>query len=146
MPRATTVLTADAIRQVRIERGKANHETYRRIYAMVCERIKSRVHGACEQTRCTVDVPRVMLGRPSYKIEHAMSYVANKLRHGGFRVTEHGPAELLVDWSARPAARRVRPKPPPSPHPRRRPPDRVDPAVQTAQNVAARLRALRDAL
>lgn len=50
-------------------------------------------------TRCTWSVPPFYPGRPLYNQLHALRYVRDKLRHGGFKVVEdHGTHMLLVKW------------------------------------------------
>ena len=107
------MLTADAVREVRVRRAKVNHETYKQLYEGVCKRIKSRVQYHPDQTSMWHQVPPLVVGRPIYNHDHAVRYIDEKLRHHGFRVVQVGHG-MHIDWTP---VRRPSPPPPPPPPP-----------------------------
>lgn len=91
------MLTVAHLAQPHIERSKRNHETYRGIYATCVENIK-RKHGAgCTET--VWEVPAFVPGRPLFAHSHAVRYVSDKLRFGGFQVDPVAEATLKIDWA-----------------------------------------------
>jgi len=93
------MLTVDQLRQKQLERANINHETYKRLYAMCTKRIQDLA--AHNITSCVWVVPPFYPGRPLYTVTHAMRYVRDKLRHGGFSVTADPLNNALnIDWDA----------------------------------------------
>lgn len=90
------------VQQIRVKRGRVNHETYRQLYASLHDRIKRRA--AANGTNLTYQVPPFVIGRPVYTPSHAVRYVSDKLRRGGFGVTVLADGmTLFIDWTPRPA-------------------------------------------
>jgi L-rhamnose isomerase len=51
------------------------------------------------QTHCWFSVPPFVLGRPSYQHSHCIRYITEKLKYGGFAVTDlTGQGSLFIDW------------------------------------------------
>lgn len=64
-------------------------------------------------TSCTWVVPPFYPGRPLYDVFHALRYIRDKLRHGGFHVkTDPANNELSIDWDTtrRPAQKKKKKK------------------------------------
>jgi hypothetical protein len=144
-------LTVADLHRDREARAAVNHETYKRLWEGVQDRIRARAEN--KGTDLTWQVPPFVPGRPVYAVSHAARYVADKLRRGGFVVSVAAPQPdvhvLFVSWpaAARPPRPRPRPQPPP-PHPTaRQPPPTVgvnavglEEASRTLEKLKAKLR------
>lgn len=133
-----TLLTVTDVQQVRVERARVNHETYKQLLNAVYERIKRRATASA--THLTYAIPFFVPGRPVYDPTHAARYITDKLRRGGFQV-ETKDQTLHVDWTPRPA---VLPSaaPPPPQHKRQA---KHDPGIDR-RVISARLEALKSKL
>ena len=81
-----------------LARASMNHETYKMLYMQCVEHIKRKHEAGCTIT--LFHVPEFVFGRPPFTHDHAIRYVAEKLRRGKFDVKVDGPV-LHVDWEAR---------------------------------------------
>lgn len=95
------LLTADEVNGVRARRASVNHETYKVILQRVYDRIRHQA--AMNRSDLAYALPAIVPGRPVYDATHAMRYVTEKLRLGGFEVETDGPM-VYVSW--KPAPRR----------------------------------------
>lgn len=97
------MLTVDSILRDRVRRARANHETYRTMYAAAATHVQ-RVSAALPKcTETLVQVPAFVTGRPPFDHTHAIRYVSDKLRRGGFSVEEDArfkAGTLRVSWAA----------------------------------------------
>jgi len=98
-----TVLTAQDAQQIRLAKKSVNHETYRMLFQMTIQRIKSR----CEmnQTSFQYRIPNFLLGRPTINTKHAARYVSEKLKIYGYKSTFYsvsGQWYVNADWSIEP--------------------------------------------
>ena len=111
---ATALLTVSDVQQVRIDRARVNHETYKQLLGTVYDRIRRRA--SVNATHLAYNVPVFVPGRPMYTLSHAVRYITDKLRRGGFGV-QAGPdgQTLYVDWTPRPQVLPPREPPPPPP-------------------------------
>lgn len=133
------LLTVMDIQQIRVDRARVNHETYKQLYATVHDRIKRRA--SVNATHLAYAVPPFVPGRPVYVLSHAARYITDKLRRGGFAVlvSEDG-GTLFVDWTPRPTRVPKKPEEPAAPPPKSK---RQSPPTISRQAVAARLEALK---
>lgn len=136
------LLTVGDVQRIRIERGRVNHETYKRLYESVNDRIQRRAH--VNSTNLTYVIPPFVPGRPVYTPSHAARYISDKLRRGGFGVAVLGDGvTLYIDWAPRPQAlpqpeddAPAAPRPPPAAAAR-------PPLVGRRTSIAAQLDALK---
>jgi hypothetical protein len=95
------------VHALRLERAKVNHQTYKDLFRLCCERIRRRAGVRNSPAAMHYQVPPFVWGRPPFQHTHAVRYVSEKLSRNGFRVTP-SPAQagmLLVEWGhAAPAA------------------------------------------
>ena len=89
------LLTADEVNGVRVRRASVNHETYKLIVQRVYDRIRHQA--AMNRSDLAYAVPAIVPGRPVYDATHALRYVTEKLRLGGFEVATDGPM-VYVSW------------------------------------------------
>jgi len=89
------LLTADEVNGVRARRASVNHETYKVILQRVYDRIRHQA--AMNRSDLAYAVPAIVPGRPVYDATHALRYVTEKLRLGGFEVATDGPM-VYVSW------------------------------------------------
>lgn len=103
------MILADEVRQIRVDRARVNHETYKSIYDTVATRIRNRALRG--DSSAVIQVPGMVPGRPVYDIMHASRYVRDKLRAGGFGVSGDIHAGVLtVDWQSHGQSRAKNPK------------------------------------
>lgn len=99
------------VHALRLERAKVNHETYKDLFRLCCERIRRRAGVRLAPPAMHFQVPPFVWGRPPFQHSHAVRYVSEKLSRNGFRVTPSStPSLLLVEWGHTPPAA----KPPPT--------------------------------
>jgi hypothetical protein len=79
------MLTVRDLVKPTLERTNRNHETYKNLYDECAAHIQ-RANGAGGR-ETTWMVPPFVIGRPPFTHSHAMNYVSEKLRRGGFTVT-----------------------------------------------------------
>lgn len=94
------MLTVDDLRQQREDRSRVNHETYKRLFNQLTDRVRARAQN--RGTSLVWLVPPFVLGRPLYNPAHAARYISEKLERGGFTVHEaHGEGVhvLYVTWT-----------------------------------------------
>lgn len=91
------MLTVHELSKPNIERAHKNHETYKMLYGTCVQHIKRKHAAECTTTIYTV--PEFVLGRPTYQHTHAVRYVSEKLRRGGFDVHTGENGILTIDWS-----------------------------------------------
>jgi hypothetical protein len=89
------LLTADEVNGVRARRASVNHETYKVILQRVYDRIRHQA--AMNRSDLAYALPAIVPGRPVYDAAHAMRYVTDKLRLGGFEVATDGPM-IYASW------------------------------------------------
>ena len=97
------ILTAQDAQQIRLAKKNVNHETYKMLFHMTIQRIRSR----CEmnQTRFQYRIPNFLLGRPTINTKHAARYVSEKLKIYGYKsnfYSIHGHWYVEADWSIEP--------------------------------------------
>ena len=133
---AAGTLTVGEVRAIRTQRAQVNHETYKTILARAYERIKRRA--GANFSCLDFPVPPFVPGRPVFAHAHAVRYVTEKLRRGGFGVEDRGDGTLHVDWHAPAGAD--------APEPRRAPPAEAiragrapPPAATKAEDISRRL-------
>lgn len=91
------MLTINELVQPTIAKSNRNHETYKAMYDDCAAHIKRMNDAGGRETTWTV--PAFVFGRPPFTHRHAMNYVSEKLRRGGFSVAETGDeGKLHVDW------------------------------------------------
>ena len=94
------------VHTLRLERAKVNHQTYKDLFRVCCERIRRRAGVRNSPAAMHYQVPPFVWGRPPFQHTHAVRYVSEKLSRNGFRVTpspaQHGM--LLVEWGHVPAS------------------------------------------
>lgn len=96
------MLTVDDVLSIKLEKARRNHETYKELLRKCYDKIKQAAEAAATHT--TYSLPAFIIDRPSYTMQHAMRYIVDKLRLGGFNVTVLGENRLHVDWSTAVAA------------------------------------------
>ena len=101
------LLTADEVNGVRARRASVNHETYKVILQRVYDRIRHQA--AMNRSDLAYALPAIVPGRPVYDATHAMRYVTDKLRLGGFEVETDGPT-VYVSWKPAPRAPAKKPR------------------------------------
>jgi hypothetical protein len=102
------LLTADEVNGVRARRASVNHETYKVILQRVYDRIRHQA--AMNRSDLAYALPAIVPGRPVYDATHAMRYVTEKLRLGGFEVETDGPM-VYVSWKPARQTEAKKPKP-----------------------------------
>lgn len=110
------MLTTADLAKPRLERGRANRETYKQILGQCYRAVEDANRRRLFFVRFMV--PGHLPGRPTFDPSHALFYVTSKLRRGGFLVTHVPPTGLLlhVEWAhARPSHL---PKQPAEPRPK----------------------------
>ncbi len=91
------MLTVNELVKPALARSTRNHETYKAMYDQCSAHIK-RVNDAGGR-EATWTVPAFVFGRPPFVHGHAINYVSEKLRRGGFTVSgTHEEGKLHVDW------------------------------------------------
>lgn len=93
------MLTVGELWDRRKARAKINHETYKLIYGMAVNAVRSTESVRPPVTGTTYTIPSFMAFRPMYNRDHAVRYVADKLRLGGFKVTVRERYHLDIDWT-----------------------------------------------
>lgn len=91
------MFTVSSLVQPDLARASVNHETYKQLWQNCVNHIRRR-HGA----RCgdaLWQVPEHVLGRPPYTHAHAVRYVSEKLRAGGFDVKVMEAGIIHVNWA-----------------------------------------------
>ena len=77
-------------------KAKANHETYKEILQMCYKQIQTK------STLCKNSVffimPPIVVGKPTYNMEHAGNYIMAKLEKGGFKVSRQSNVCLFIQW------------------------------------------------
>lgn len=89
------MLTVSTLTKPLLDRAIVNHTTYKLIYNQCAEHIKRKNTADCTTT--LFNVPEFMIGRPTFTHAHAVRYVSEKLRKGGFNVQVEG-ALLIISW------------------------------------------------
>lgn len=93
------MLTVRQLTTPRLERSRQNHETYKMIYETFAEQIRKRNEIGATATR--FQVPAIFPGRGIYDHAHAVRYVAEKLKRGGFEVAVLNESGLVeAEWAA----------------------------------------------
>lgn len=90
------MLSVNDLSKPTLERATKNHETYKMIYTTCAEHIKRKHAAGCNTT--IYMVPEFLFGRPTFTQSHAVRYVSDKLRKGGFDVHADG-STMTIDWS-----------------------------------------------
>lgn len=80
-----------------IATASLNHETYKHIWRQCVEHIKLRHSAGCGETLWMI--PQHVLGRPPYTYLHAIRYVSDKLRAGGFGVSVLAGGVIHIKWA-----------------------------------------------
>lgn len=91
------MVTVGDLAQAQVSRRHHNHETYKILYQQVDEHIRRLHKAGCTET--TWIVPMFVIGRGIYEASHAVNYIRDKLRRGGFVVFEYGTG-LHISWAA----------------------------------------------
>lgn len=91
------MLTVSDLSQPNIQRAQKNHETYKLLYLKCAEHIKRKHSVGCRTT--IYDIPEFVVGRPTFTHSHAIRYVSDKLRRGGFDVHKDEHGVLTIDWT-----------------------------------------------
>lgn len=106
------MLTASEVQQIRLDRARVNHETYKSILETAYARIRTRA--SANATGMAFVVPAFVPGRPVYAHDHAVRYVTEKLRRGGFSVQHLSDNTIFIDWTPQKKNRhKPRPSTPP---------------------------------
>jgi hypothetical protein len=105
------ILTAQDAQQIRLAKKNVNHETYKILFHMTIQRIRSR----CEmnQTSLQYRIPNFLLGRPTINTKHAARYVAEKLKIYGYKSKFYSIRDqwyVEADWSIEPVKVRKKPR------------------------------------
>ena len=78
-------------------RARQNHETYKILYEKCANHIRRRHALGHKYTTWKVD--GIVLGRPVYTYEHALRYIVEKLRKGGFEAyIDQETLDLVISW------------------------------------------------
>lgn len=78
-------------------RARQNHETYKMLYEKCANHIRRR--HALGHKFTTWKVDGIVLGRPVYTYEHALRYIVEKLRKGGFEAyIDQETLDLVISW------------------------------------------------
>ena len=91
-------VSAKSFRSAQQDATGLNKETYRRIFAEVEEALRNHVAENPRSHKARVTVPSWMPSRPPYAHDHAVNYVAGKLKMRGFTVSRND-SDLVVDWA-----------------------------------------------
>lgn len=92
-------ITVHALTRTDVERSKHNHETYKMLYERCVQTIR-RVHQA-GNAELYWTVPAFVFERNLYDVDHAVRYIRDKLRIGGFDVNVLDRTTLNVTWHAK---------------------------------------------
>lgn len=106
-----TVLTAQDAQQIRLAKRSVSHQTYKILFDMTIQRIRSR----CEmnQTNLRYKLPNFLMGRPAINTKHAARYVSEKLKIYGYKTKYYelqGHWFVEADWSVEPVKVPKKPK------------------------------------
>ena len=78
-------------------RAKENHITYKMLYEKCANHIRRRHALGYRTTTWMVD--SIVIGRPVYTYEHALRYIVEKLRKGGFTAyIDRDTYEIMISW------------------------------------------------
>lgn len=78
-------------------RARQNHETYKILYEKCANHIRRRHALGHKYTTWKVD--GIVIGRPIYTYEHALRYIVEKLRKGGFEAyIDQETLDLVISW------------------------------------------------
>jgi len=94
------MLTINELVKPALAQSTRNHETYKAMYEHVAGHIKRVNDIGGRETTWTV--PAFVFGRPPFTHGHALNYVSEKLRRGGFTITLDSIDEgkLHIDWKS----------------------------------------------
>lgn len=81
-------------------RAQENHMTYKMLYEKCANHIRRR-HALGHRTT-TWMVDGIVIGRPVYTYEHALRYIVEKLRKGGFSAyIDRETYEIVISWETK---------------------------------------------
>lgn len=94
------MLTVNELVKPALARSTRNHETYKALYEQIAGHIKRVNDIGGRETTWTI--PAFVFGRPPFTHGHALNYVSEKLRRGGFTITPDSIEEgkLHIDWKS----------------------------------------------
>ena len=104
------IMRINEIHEMSMRRAQINHETYKILFNIACERIRRRAALHQGPTSLAFNIPPFVWGRPPYTRLHAVRYVSEKLRRNGFSVRALDEYTILVEWSRLPTKRKKQSK------------------------------------
>ena len=95
-PPPIPLLTVKDIRKTREAKAKANHEIYKEILQMCYKQIQTK--STLSKNSVFFIMPPIVVGKPTYNMEHAGNYIMAKLEKGGFKVSRQSNVCLFIQW------------------------------------------------
>ncbi len=131
------MLRVEDLHHSRRQRASVNHESYKILLHKVYDRIRHRA--TLDMSDIAYTVPPIIPGRPIYNPGHAARYITEKLKRGGFSVTQSTDANnsivLAVSWPPPTAA-----APPSKP---KKPKSKAKPLAVSSKSLSDRLQNLK---
>jgi hypothetical protein len=90
-------LCVDDLISVHENRKKAQKETYKKIYHLVCAKV-DKVNKQYYIKKCSYHVPVMMWGLPLYKMEECLIYIQWRLKKKGLQTSFTYPNLLNISW------------------------------------------------
>jgi hypothetical protein len=91
------MLRLDELRERDRLRSQENHKTYKMLYEKCANHIRRRHALGHTKTIWTVD--SIVIGRPVFTYEHALRYIVEKLRKGGFDAyIDRDTYAIVISW------------------------------------------------
>jgi hypothetical protein len=106
------LLTVNEVFGIADKKAERNREMYKELLEMCYKKIKRKA----KDNKCrsvTFVLPPFLIGKPLYNKDHALRYIKEKLRRGGFHAETMGDSAIYIEWKREhkePDAK----KPPPS--------------------------------
>lgn len=94
-----TGFTVGDVKKLVDEKSQANRMIYRELLDMCHRRIKTRVEQDKRATEVTFVLPPFIVGKPVFNKDHAIRYIVDKLKLGGFRAEPRSENHAVyVSW------------------------------------------------
>jgi len=95
-----TGFTVGDVKKLVDEKSQANRTIYKELLDMCHKRIKTSVERNKRATEVTFVLPPFIVGKPVFNKDHAVRYIVDKLKLGGFRAEPRSENHAVhVSWN-----------------------------------------------
>ena len=102
-----TMLRLDELQARDRARSQENHKTYKMLYEKCANHVRRRHALGYRKTLWTVD--SIVIGRPVFTYEHALRYIVEKLRKGGFDAyIDRDTYAIVISWESKKSKTKTR--------------------------------------